>query len=274
MTGLWGDDRAHWLALGGIVCAINGYAAGLAAAFSGKDTVVGQLGLHPIVWFTIGAVAAIAFAADDPRAVPSGRMTRTDVMVLAIALALAFAPQPVISAVGVVLTGARLVAVGAPHSRARRSGIVLLALTSTLIWGRMLIYLFGPVIMGLDAHLVGGLSGTAVAGTTVAFSGGQDTIVIAAGCSSLHNLTVAILLWAAFTQLLDLPLSARSLLLCLAAALASVSVNVARLVTLVHHRAAFEYWHTGAGGSLFAWAGVVVVAIVVGLGCHALARRV
>lgn len=266
-----GRDRAHWLVVAALVAACNGLAGSLFSAVARKGPV-GALfdtgGINPIFWFALLVAGAIAFEPDEP--VPSDRR---DWVVIAAVLLLAALPVVSAGSAGVLLAAAWLGWTSPAGSRGRRAALVLLALTASLIWGHFALMFLGDRIVALDGGFVGWLAGTESQGNIVGFSDAGKPMMIAYGCSSLHNLTMALQLWVAMTQLLRIPFGWKSALVGLAAVVANVFVNGLRLATIAHNRESFDYWHTGGGGALFAWAAVVTVAAVVMLGCHALAPR-
>ncbi|MFM5930032.1 MAG: hypothetical protein ACKOPQ_03900 [Novosphingobium sp.] len=271
MLAISGRDRVHWLAVAGLVAACNGIASHLLAAFADRG-VVGAIastgGVNPIFWFAMFAVLTMAF---EPAA---GRpLSRADRLVVGTVVMLAMLPVVSTGSLGVLIAGGWLVWTGARGSRDRRVGVVLLALTASLIWGHFALMLLGDRIVSLDGGFVGWLAGTTAQGNLVSFSDGGRPMLIAYGCSSMHNITMALQFWAATTQLLRIPFGLRSLLVALAAVVANVFVNGLRLATLAHNQAEFDYWHVGGGGALFAWLAVAAVVVTVMVGFHASAPR-
>lgn len=253
---------------------VNAVASNLLASFArGWATTLLDLGgVNPALWFALFAIGSIAAESDEAEDARSA-MTALDWMVFVAVLGTAFIPIPVAGAVGVFLAGLWLMPSGQKGSRARRIGVVALALTSMLIWGRAVLVLAGGPVLSLDASFVAWLAGTTAQGNLVYFAGEAQPFVIGFGCSSMDNMTLAVLFWAAMTQLLRIPLDRRSVLLCVVAMGANLFVNVLRLTVIAHKQQYYEYWHSGPGGMLFAWAGLAVVAVIVGVGCVRLADR-
>lgn len=271
MLSAFGRDRVQWLAVAALVAACNGISGTLLATFA-RDGLLASLfgtgGINPIFWFAMLAAGIIAFEPD--RDAPP---TSADWLVIAATFALALLPVVSAGSAGVLLAGGWLWLTGSAGSRSRRAGLVLLALTASLIWGHIVLMLIGDRLVALDGSFVAWLAGTSATGNLVQFDDGGRPMMIAYGCSSMHNLTMALQFWVAMTQLLRIPFGPKSLLIALAAALANILVNGARLATIAHNRADFDYWHTGGGGTIFAWIAVITVAAVVMLGCNALAPR-
>jgi exosortase/archaeosortase family protein len=271
MLRVLGRDRVHWFAVAGLIAACNGLAFGVFASVRYQGiggAILGAFGVNPIVWFVLLAAATIAFEPDD-----MAPMRRGDGLIVGMVLLLALSPFALAANAGLLLSASWLFLTEAPGSRGRRSALVMLALTTSLIWGPMALSLFGDWLLAMDAHFIAWLAGTRAQANLVDFSTPGGPLMIAHACSSLHNMTMAIQLWVAITQKLRLPIGTRALMVGLAAILANVFVNGARIATIANNRQEFGYWHAGGGGSLFAWLAVVVVSVIIVLGCHALAPR-
>ncbi len=271
MLDALGRDRIHWLAALAVVAAINAQSAIIFEAIEVRGFVpalFSGFAVNPIFWFALFVGGAIAFSSED-----AAPLRRGDGLVLALMLLMVLVPVQAVSALALLGGGAWLVATSPRGSRGRRAGAVFLVLTTSLIWGRVVLMLAGDLLVALDAGFVAWISGTAAHDNLVEFSTGGGSVMIAYACSSLHNLTMAIQMWVAMVALLCIPLSARSVLIGLAAIVANVLVNGLRLSMIVSDRATYDYWHMGAGATMFAWLAVVLVASVVMMGCYALAPR-
>ena len=247
------------------------------AVVAAANAVWGAWGqVHPVVWFALFALGMIAFERpESTSAAPvasDAPLDNRDLMVLVPAVAAVLLPVPALSALAVLLTGCWLYRSGGAASRARRCGVVVLALTGVLIWSHVFFAAAGPQLMAADARFVMMLSGTEARGNLLDFASEGPPMLIGYACSSLHNITKAVLFWAAMTQLLRIPIGKGSLLVCLAAIAVNALVNALRLSTIAHNRESFDYWHLGLGGAMFAWAGVIAVLLVVAGGCHALTK--
>ncbi len=265
-----GRDRAHWLVSVAVLDAVNARAPEMVdhGSYFTATALSHNFG-NPVLWFAVAVAAMIAFTA-DARSEP---LRRGDALAIGAGLIAALLPMPRAGALLVAAIGAWLVLSSSAGSRALRSGVVLSALAGTLVWGHLVLALAGRFVLPLDGALAGLFGQVVQDGNVLRFPGTGDLMVIADGCSSLHNVTIALLLWATVTQLLEIPVSRASLVVCAGAILANVAVNIGRLVTLVHHHGSFGYWHSGTGGALFAWAGLMASALIVYGGCYVLAPR-
>jgi exosortase/archaeosortase family protein len=230
--------------------------------------VLGTFGINPIFWFVLVVAVAIAFEADE-----AAPLRRGDGPVAGAVLLLALVPVNWAASAGVLIAACWLLLTSPRGSRGRRVGVILLALTASLIWGHIVLILLGDWLVWLDARFVSWLAGTQSQGNLVSFTAGGNPFAVAYGCSSMHNITMAIQLWVAMIQLLRIPIGLRVILVGLAAIVGNVLVNGLRLATIAHNRETFDYWHEGSGSVLFAWAAIFVVAIIIMFGCNALAPR-
>ncbi len=271
MMSILGRDRVQWLAVVALVAACNALSFRIIESITqlgAGAALLGAFGVNPIFWFVQLVAIAIAFETDG-----AAPLRRGDGMAAGIVLLLAAVPIASAASAGVLVAACWLLLTAPGGSRGRRVGAILLALTASLIWGQIVLILFGDWLVGLDAKFVGWLAGTRSQGNLVDFTVGGNPFLVAYGCSSMHNITMAIQLWVAMTQLLRLPISLRVALVGLAAIVANVLINGLRLATIARNRATFDYWHEGPGGAMFAWLAIVVVAIIIMFGCYALAPR-
>ncbi len=266
LAGPWIDSRASLFAIVGCVAAVNGFAGRIAVAVYNQSFVVTVFdlgGVSAIVWFAIGSLFTIASqGTSSPRRQPH------DKSVAGLTLALSFLPLNFAAAIGLLLCGAYLVATSAKDSPDQRIAIVMIALTGPLIWGRFLLAFMGPFLLGLDARLAGILAGVPVHGNVVGLRGG-GSLYVALGCSSVHNMSLAVLLFVTLTQTLRLRYTPLLVLTGVGAALAMAIVNVLRLAMMARFPQYFDLMHTGWGGTLCGALSFVAAGAVIAGGVHA-----
>ena len=230
------------------------------------DAIVSLAGVSAVLWFGVFAALRIAV---EPGA---SAWRRGDRMVLGITVLCALLPATWTAAVGVFLLGAYLV-LSAQDGRARRIALVLLALSGTLLWGKIVLLAFAPIVLAADGQIVGAIVGTGATGNLVGFVGGGQ-FVIGGPCSSVHNISLALLLWSCVVALLDLTIDRRLILVGVAAMAAMYALNLARLSAIALFPTDFEWLHLGTGATLFGWAGLLLAGLIIGAGAYdALARR-
>ena len=74
----------------------------------------------------------------------------------------------------------------------RRVGVV--GADRYLIWGRVALHAFAAPILALDARVVGSVIGATVEGNTVHFANARGQFLIGGPCSSVHNISLAVVL--------------------------------------------------------------------------------
>jgi exosortase/archaeosortase family protein len=152
--------------------------------------------------------------------------------------------------------------------------LVLLALTGTLVWGPLIMSLFAGPVLSLDAHIAGWVIGSPVTANMVKFVASDRIYIIAMGCSSIHNMSLAIVLWCTAVALFDLKVDWRLLLVGAAMMGLTFVLNVARLSAIGRFPDYFDFLHMGGGAVLFGWAALIGMALLAGLGVNnALARQ-
>jgi hypothetical protein len=140
----------------------------------------------------------------------------------------------------------------------RRGALILLATTVPMLWSRMLFQFFASLILGADASLVSWLLGTHRTGNLVEFADSSGQLVILPSCSSLANVSLAVLCWVTLSQLVCHKKSLYDLLWCLLACASVVAVNVTRISIL-----GLSQWHYVAFHT--AWGDAVTNTIILGL---------
>lgn len=111
----------------------------------------------------------------------------------------------------------------------RRGASILLAVTVPLLWSRVLFQFFANPILQIDASLVARMLNTERTGDVVRFADGSGSLAILPGCSSLANVSLAILCWVAVSRIVAHKRSAYDLLWLLAVCASVVAVNVTRI---------------------------------------------
>lgn len=266
----WTIDRGILAAFCGILAGLNAISAPLIEAVVKVGPLYASATLAGIsagIWFAFAGCYLIA--REDGPAEPA---RSTDFAIAACTGIAALIPFAEAANLAVFAGGVYFGLTSRAGTRTRRIGIVLLAMSGTMIWGRIVLALFSPVLLPLDGALVSALAGTNASGNVVEFVDG-NRFVIGKGCSSVHNLTFAVLLWGTVTQLLALPITGRQIMVCVFAMVATAMVNVCRLVTIALFPARFEFLHAGDGGAMFGWASMLVAAAIIGRGAYVEARR-
>ena len=219
-------------------------------------------GISAILWTALAA--GLKILADDER---RDGWRRGDAAVAALVVAAALLPSPAASSLALTALSAWAIVTGAPGSAVRRAGILFLALAGALFWGRLFLGLFSRPLLDIDAWFVAHVVGAAQRGNLIWSDGFR--LIVGAGCSSIHGLSLALLFWATVNQYYRVRFGWTPLFVCLAALAATVAVNVARMAAMLRWPAHFQEIHVGWGYYAANWATLILVAAI----CLAGARR-
>lgn len=191
------------------------------------------------------------------------------------ACVLAFCLLPIAGATWVVLAafGLYVIVTSGTDEQLRRGGWILLTLTVPMFWGRRLFNFFSDVILSADAFLVSLATGTERLGNTVSMPGGEGILVISAPCSSMANVSLAVLCWTLFTQYHGVRWTPRNVLWCAAACLSVVAINVSRITVIGYFPHYYAFLHDGGGVTIFSWLTALASFAVCAVGMHHVGKR-
>jgi hypothetical protein len=144
------------------------------------------------------------------------------------------------------------------NSDRRRGAIILLALTVPMLWSRLAFQLFAKPILDIDATLVAWLLGTDRIGNMVHFADGSGYMIVLPACSSLANLSLALLCWIAVTQWAKHKWSPADILYPMLVCASVIAVNVTRISLMGGSRSHYEAIHSQ-------WGGIVTNSVMLGL---------
>jgi exosortase/archaeosortase family protein len=177
---------------------------------------------------------------------------------------------------GLTVLSLYMLCVSPARSARRRGALIALAATGPMLWGPILMEVFGPQILQADAILVSTLIGTARFGTVYSGAIGADGspahFAIGPPCSSLHGMSIAILAWVTISNMLGGTWSTRYLASGLLAAISVLTVNVSRLSLIGLFPAYYPTIHGSPGSEIAAWLSLILVVAIplLGIGREAL----
>ena len=256
-------DRALSFACAGVLATVNAEAGQIIDALrylSPLDAMSSLAGISAVIWFAIFVALKIGL---EPG---STSYRKFDLAVLVTVAGLSFLPISFAALIGLSLCGGYLLATSRYEERAFRVAMVLLALTGPLLWGRVILNVFITPLLALDAHLVGSLIGTKVDGNTVEFAHTGRKFLIGGPCSSVHNISLAVLLWTTAIAAFKLRIDRRLVAVGCAMVLFMFILNIARLASIGLFHADFDFLHSGAGALMFGWAGLVGAGFIITIG--------
>ncbi len=145
---------------------------------------------------------------------------------------------------------------------ARRGALILLATTVPMLWSRMLFHFLAKPILEADAYLVALVLGTARTGNMVEFADHSGTLVIFEACSSLANISLALLCWVTISQFLRHQSRPTDVFWCVCACLSVVAVNILRISLMGLSVSHYQAIHDAAGDLI---ANTTILGLTVGI---------
>lgn len=242
-----------------IVGFANGISERAAEQIYGSGTATAlfnTFGVSVVVW--AAAAVALWLLAQAPREVP----TRMDLAV-AVAASVAFLlPVPSLAWLAIAGIGAWLVWSSPAHGPTRRAAVVLVAMTVPMLWARILFASFSNTILGIDAKLVGWMVGTHSIGNTIPFANGNGVLFLEPACSSLTNVSLALLCGVLFVKVLDRPWSRPIIGTTLLACFVTIAINVFRIALIGVYPDHYTLIHGPVGAMAAEWATILAVLVI------------
>jgi exosortase/archaeosortase family protein len=214
-------------------------------------------GVSAVVW---AALAAGLYVLRDGR----GQLgfSRADAAVAVVVVGLTLLPFATASMAALTLLSAWAIATSAARSSMRRAGVIFLAITGALLWGRLILAFLSRPLLDLDAIFVSGLIGSQHQGNLIWYEGEAMRLVVAPGCSSMQGLSFALLLWVTVNQLFGVRFDWKAAAWCVAALAATVLINVARIASMLKFPAHFDELHVGWGYQVSMWLTLLAVGAI------------
>lgn len=207
-----------------------------------------------IVWIAVAAGVSLVLR-EQARGIRWSELALGSGVLLLIVL-----PVGPLSWVGV--TALSLYMIASTHSSSsRRGALILLATTVPMLWSRLLFKFFANAILQIDASLVGWMLHTDRSGDIVQFADGSGVLVILPSCSSLANVSLAVLCWVLVSQWVCHKRSAYDLLWGLLACSSVVAVNVTRMSLMGLSQWHYDTFHGVLGDVV---GGTIILGLIVG----------
>lgn len=220
-------------------------------------------GISAILWAALAAALALLHGDETPLPVAPA-----DRFVAAAVVAAALLPAAPASSAALTLLAVWMIVRSLDGSRVRRAGLIALAITASLLWGRVLLALLSRPLLGADTWLVGQLAGVRPLGNTLQFADGSGGIAVAPGCSSWQGMSLALVFWVTVNQWFGVRFGWRPLGWGLLALAATVAVNIVRIGAMVHFPAHLNEIHHGYGWHLAMWTSLLLVCAICLLGAR------
>jgi exosortase/archaeosortase family protein len=221
-----------------------------------ESAILDTYGISVLVW--VACFIAVSLLLRQP----PEPVTRNDLILGLAVIAAVLVPSAKVSWIaltGLGLYGLRCFEAGA---LARRAAFVILAVTVPMFWSRLVFAMLSDLILQADAILVTLIVRTERVGNTIGFADNSGYLYILPPCSSLANVSLAVLGWALFTQAFGRQPSLKDVWWCLAACSAVIVINVTRIALMGLHPEHFELFHGAIGAGV---ASFLDLAAIVGI---------
>jgi exosortase/archaeosortase family protein len=232
-----------------IVIAVNSYGA--------VDSMINTFEISAVVW------GGIAIGIGFSWAIEPSAFSRLEKLLLLCALVASFLPLGNITWAVVSLFGLLTVlAAGSVTKPQGRAGWVFFAITIPMFWSKQLFNMFSEALLSFDAVLVSGITQTERTGNIVAMPGGQGFLEIHPLCSSVSNLSTAILCWMLLNQVFGGRFHPRNLMWCLLACVPVIGINMVRIALIGYFPQHYDLLHGPLGRAVASWTTIFFVILI------------
>ena len=214
------------------------------AAAGWAGAIVNGLGYSWALWMACALAVALSLRGQTPP------VSRADVTVGAACLVMIALPASDLSVVAA--TAIALWFLIRPEISVRLAGaaVILLAVAVNLLWSPAAMQFVARPVEFVDAHLVGMVTGSPAHENLVGFVDGSGALLIARGCTSVANASLALLVWLSIARSVRPRSGPRDLLVGAGVFATVMVINLTRLVLTAQDRAAYEFWHGTVGRPL------------------------
>jgi hypothetical protein len=218
--------------------------------------LTGTLDVSAVVW--VACAVGIALLLRDSPDPP----VRPDWAVVAAAGALVLVPISDLSWAALSGTALYVIQTSPSRSLCGRASWIFLAITAPMCWSPRLFSVFTEWILQVDAAAVSLLLGTERVGNAIALADGSGQMYIAASCSSLANISLAVLCWVVCAQSSERQWRGGEVSWCLLACAAVMVVNITRMSLIGRYPQHYELLHGPVGATVANW---LTLALMVGI---------
>jgi exosortase/archaeosortase family protein len=245
-----------------IIAALNARSAPMLAtvdALGFQNAFFDLFEVSAVVWFALYGAWTIAVSEEGPAAYRTG-----DTFVLAALIVAILIPLPLLSIAAGFATGLWLIMTSERGSAGWRMALIITAVAAQQIFGRLFLAVFSETILTADVILTGLITGFESHSNVLRRPDGSD-VIIGASCSSVVNMSYALLAWVTVAQLFNMRLDKRLFKYVAGSLFAIFLINSSRLLLVAWYPQYFDYFHGGEGAALFAWGGFIILAILAGI---------
>jgi len=243
-TRLFSMPRNEYFAALFIIACVNGLGSQILETIGWvgwTEAVLSTFGTSAIVW--VACYAGVSLILKES----SEKIRGTDLVIGLTLLIPTTIPVGGLSWLAVSALGLYVILFSEPLSPQRRGAIILLAASVPMFWSRLLFRYFANTILSIDAALVGLILRTGSHGNVVPFADGSGSLIILPYCSSLANVSLALLAWVLVSHWWPRSSTVRDIFICLLAACSVVSLNITRIGLMGLSQHAYSTIHSQLG---------------------------
>ena len=229
------------------------------------DAAVGTFDVSVIV--VVACFAGISLVLADK----TGGIHLADLAVAMVLLLMIALPIGAMSWLAVTMLSLYVLLFAQATEPQRRGAVILLAATVPMLWSRLVFDLFANFILSVDASLVGWMLGTRRSGNMVEFADHSGTLVIFPSCSSLANISLALLCWVTISATVRHEWRAQDIFWCLLACSSVVAVNVIRISLMGLSSANYHMLHTPLADIVL---NLIILVLIVAISVRGVGRDV
>jgi|GEM_PF-2155846 len=207
-------------------------------------SLAGGLGLSWAFWVAGGLFARQAWLA-DPTPAP-----HREVVALATSCFAAILLPALTGVCLATILGVSAWLTSDEQTGVRGAGMTLLAMTGYLFWGPLLTWIVGPNVAAIDATVVGAVVHSSVHDNVVRFPTERHWLIIDIACTSIQNLSTALMLFVAIVRSFRATPKVSELAYLAAVFAIVVFVNDTRLVLMVRSLADYHWVHGENGRTI------------------------
>jgi hypothetical protein len=242
-AGLSRREFFGWLLILGCMNGLSSRIIVEVASVGWADALLRTFDISVIVW--ISCCAGVALVLRDQ----SGQANAADLAVGVAFLLLVAVPISSLSWVAIAAFCIYILATRNSVST-RQGAVILLATTVPMLWSRLLFKFFANPILNADAFLVSWVLGTKRSGNMIEFADHSGELVIFAPCSSLANMSLAILCWVTVSELAVHKKSPYDIFWCFLACTSVIAVNVTRMAVMGVSESVYNTVHSNIGDAI------------------------
>lgn len=250
--------RNEFFAILYIVGCANGLLGRLIRSFQFSDWEGALAGADINVVILLACFAGISLVS----AKSTERVQPIDMVVAFAFLILVALPIFPLSWIGVTILSLHILVFANDNRERVRGALILLAMTAPMLWSRLLFQIFAKPILDIDALLVSLLLGTQRTGNMVGFLDGSGYMIVLPACSSLANMSLALLCWVTITQWVGHRWVARDVFWAGLACASVIAVNVTRISLMGLSHRHYEMIHSSWGDMI---TNSIMLALMVGV---------